>query len=622
MEFANAELERVRICLIGNSKLSQVVHSLIPEFEVLAHITIIDNVFNDAVKAARDLIERQQVDIFISAGANAFYLQDTLPIPVLALKVEQADLIQAVLTARRISSKILLLTYERQEVNLELLSMFDGVELKRHTYSTAEHAKEIFHSLSNEGFGVVIGSSYACDLADYAGLQSVLLYSRESCRNLLRKAIRHAGQHKREQQQSAIGQFLLEQNQHPQLLTNRGGRVVAWNTAAAALIPTISRRRRLDGLLDNKILDAQVLRAEGLLVGDCLCSLNKQPFELQGELIGFLYSFQLSPVAVAVHQDDSQRLVFQSSRMAEVQNQLSVYGATPGTVLVRGETGTGKELAARQVHVFSANAKGPFVAINCAAIPAELFESELFGYADGAFTSAKSGGKSGLLESANNGTFFMDEINSLPLPQQAKLLRVLQEREVSPVGARRAIPLNIKFVAACNVDLMEEVRTGRFREDLYYRISTFVVHIPPLRERVEDIPLLISYLMRRESQRYGLEVEPEALIKGMGALFRRYHWPGNVRQLENVVERLIVSQRLYGSCDALLEALPRVIPELYAPLSEGEGGGHLHHVEQEEIVKAMQLFGGNKSMAAEYLGISQTTLWRRLKRLHNAEVQL
>lgn len=616
MEFDNVDFEPVRICLIGNSKLSQVVQSLVPEFESLAHITIIDNVFNDAVKAARDLIEREQVDIFISAGANAFYLQNTLPIPVLALKVERTDLINAVLTAQRISSKILLLTYERQEINLDLFGLFDGIELVPYTYSTAEHAKEIFHSVRNEGFGVVIGSSFACDMADKAGLQSILLYSRESCRNLIRKAIRQAGQYKREQQQSAIAQFLLEQSQHPQLLTNCSGKVVAWNAAAGTLIPTIKKRRGLVGVLDRKVLDAQVLHAEGLLLGDRLCTLNKQPFELNGELTGFLYSFQLSAVA-APHEDD-RRLVYQSSRMVEVQHQLNVYGATPATVLVRGETGTGKELAARQVHVSSANNKGPFVAINCAAIPAELFESELFGYADGAFTSAKSGGKSGLLESANNGTFFMDEINSLPLPQQAKLLRVLQEREVSPVGARRAIPLNIKFVAACNVDLIDEVQAGRFREDLYYRISTFVVHIPPLRERVEDIPLLIRYLVNRESKRYGVELEPDSLIKAVDPVFKRYHWPGNVRQLENVVERLIVSHGIYGGCKGLLEALPRIIPELYAPLSEAEGGGHLHQIEQEEIVKALELFGGNKNMVAEYLGISPTTLWRRLKRLQNS----
>jgi len=618
VNFDNAESERVRICLIGNSKLSQVIHSLIPEFESLAHITIIDNVFNDAVKAARDLIECEQVDIFISAGANAFYLQNTLPIPVLALEVERTDLIHAVQTAQRISKKILLLTYQRQEISFDLFGLFEGLELVPYTYSTAEHAKEVFHSVRDEGFGVVIGSSFACDMADYAGLQSVLLYSRESCRNLLRKAIRQAGQHKREQQQNAIAQFLLEQSQQPQLLTNCNGKAVAWNAAAGALIPTLQKRRGLVGVLDRKVIDAQVLRAEGLLLGDRLCSLNKQPFELNGDLIGFLYSFQLS--SVAVPQDDDRRLVYQSSRMVEVQHQLNVYGATPATVLIRGETGTGKELAARQVHVSSANSKGPFVAINCAAIPAELFESELFGYADGAFTSAKSGGKSGLLESANNGTFFMDEINSLPLPQQAKLLRVLQEREVSPVGARRSIPLSIKFVAACNVDLMDEVQAGRFREDLYYRISTFCVHIPPLRERVEDIPLLVSYLVHRESKRYGIELDSESLIKAVDPIFRGYHWPGNVRQLENVVERLIVSHDLYGGFQALLEAMPRIVPELYAPLSDSESGGHLHQVEQEEIVKALQLFGGNKNMAAEYLGISPTTLWRRLKRLQNAEV--
>jgi transcriptional regulator, propionate catabolism operon regulatory protein len=290
--------------------------------------------------------------------------------------------------------------------------------------------------------------------------------------------------------------------------------------------------------------------------------------------------------------------------------------------LIRGETGTGKELAARQAHQASANAKGPFIAINCAAIPAELFESELFGYADGAFTSAKSGGKSGLLEAANGGTFFMDEINSLPLSQQAKLLRVLQEREISPVGSRRPIALNIKFVAAANVDLMEEVRAGRFREDLYYRISTFQVHMPPLRERPEDIPVLTEFLMRNESLRYGIEVALEDLVKGITPIFRRYRWPGNVRELENYVERLIVSLKLYGNWELLVESLPRVLPELYEQPTIEPRGGHLHNIEQEEIVKALQMFGGNKAQAAEYLGISQTTLWRRLKRIRGGEDEL
>src|SRR5690606_11317851 len=211
---------------------------------------------------------------------------------------------------RRISSKILLLTYERQETNYELLDMFEGVELIHRSYSTAEHAKEIFHSLRNEGIGVVIGSSYACDLAEHWGLESVLVYSRESCRNLLRKAIRHASQYKRERQQAATEQYLLEQNPQPQVLTNRSGPVIAWNSAATSLITKLGRRRRLNGVLDSKVLEAHSLRVEGLLVGDRLCSLNKQPFEVDGELVGFLYSFQLSPLALP--QSDGRRLVFQS----------------------------------------------------------------------------------------------------------------------------------------------------------------------------------------------------------------------------------------------------------------------------------------------------------------------
>lgn len=620
MEFANAELDRARVCLIGNSQLSRLVHSLIPEFEALASITIIDNIFNDAVRAARDLIERQAVDVFISAGANAFYLHDTLPIPVLALKVEQTDLVQALLTARRISSRILLLTYERQETNVELLGLFDGMELSHHTYRTAEHAKEIFHNLRDQGFGVVIGSSYACDLAEQWGLESVLLYSRESCRDLVRKAIRHAGEYKRQQQQHELVQFLLEQSTNAQILTNREGRVVAWNAGAHSLVPSINRRRRLDGLFDTRVLEADSINAEGLLLGERLCSLSKQSFDVGGERVGHLYHVVPSPVAV--QEGDGRSLVYQSSRMADVQNQLLVYGATPGTVLIRGETGTGKELAARQAHQASANADGPFVAINCAAIPAELFESELFGYADGAFTSAKSGGKSGLIESANGGSFFMDEINSLPLAQQAKLLRVLQEREVSPVGARRPIALDIKFIAAANVDLMEEVRAGRFREDLYYRISTFQVHIPPLRERQEDIPVLTEFLMRNESLRYGIDVAIDELVRGVIPVFRRYRWPGNVRELENYVERLVVSLKLYGNWEVLVEALPKILPELYEQPATEARGGHLHNIEQEEIVKALQVFGGNKGQAAEYLGISQTTLWRRLKRIRGGEEEL
>lgn len=612
MDFANAINSKARICLIGNSKLSQIVHSLIGEFESVAQITIIDNIFNDAVRAARDLIDRQQVDIFVSAGANAFYLHDTLPVPVLGLRVSSADLIQATMTAHRISSRILLLTYERQKTNLDVLKVFHDIEIQHCTYATAEEIKEIFHRRRDEGYGVVVGSSYACDLAEQWGMESVLIYSRESCRNLLRKAVRLSGEHKRRRQLMAMSQFLLDQNPHPAVLANLDGTAIAWNAATVQQLPQLARRQRLDAVLDRKLLQEPRFHSERVFLGERLGALSKQPFDVDGQTVGYLYAFTPSPVAKP--QDDRRRLVFRSERMAEVENLLAVYGATAGTVLLHGETGTGKELAARYIHAAGANAGGPFVALNCSAVPAELFESELFGYADGAFTSARSGGRSGLLESANRGSFFMDEINSLPLAQQAKLLRVLQEREVTPVGSRQPIALDLRFITACNVDLIEEVRAGRFREDLYYRISTFAIRMPPLRERPEDIAELTSYMVHREVARYAADVDAQALVAGIVPVFRRYHWPGNVRQLENIVERLVVSHRLYRSCEAILAALPRIAPELYALDADAAvGDGHLQQVEQEAITRALDLFGGNRTRAAEYLGISQTTLWRRLK---------
>lgn len=614
MEFENAELSRARVCLIGNSKLSKMVHSLIPEFQAQANISIIDNIFNDALLSARQMVEQGDVDIFISAGANAYYLKNTLPIPVVALKIRQSDLINAVLKARAISHKILILLHEHQAVEWELLSHLPGVEIVQKSYTTADDANNIFHSLRQQGFGAVVGSSYICDLAEQAGIPYVMIYSRASCRLLLRRAINLAGEYKRERQQQAFAEFMLANTEGATLVTNRDERVVAFNEQARELLANLYRGRRVDKLLDKRFLGADDTVAEGILLNDRLCQVSKRSFDVAEERVGHIYSIKAAPAPRKDEGRDRVELVFKSRRMHEATRLLRVYGSTPGSVLLRGETGSGKELAAREVHEASANSDGPFVAINCAAIPSELFEAELFGYADGAFTHARSGGKSGLLEGANNGTFFMDEINSLPMPQQAKLLRVLQDREVRPVGARKSVALNIKFVAACNHDLLEEVRAGRFREDLYYRLNVFTVHLPSLRDRPEDIEPLTRYFIHRLSARYQLSVEEEPLCRVLLPVFLPYEWPGNVRQLENLLERLMVSSSMYDNLDEFGEAIPGLAPELFESVTGSAADqGHLRQKEQEEILRVLDQFNGNRTQAAEYLGISQTTLWRRLK---------
>ncbi len=612
MGFSADNQSRPRVCVVGNSKFTQVIHSLVDEFRSIAEITVIDRLFSDAVRSAQELAEAQQVDVFVSAGANAFYLKDTLSVPVVGLKVTSADLIHAVLTARRISRRILLLTYERQENDLDVLKVFDDIEVLHCTYTTAEEIKEVFHRHRDEGYGVVVGSSYACDLADQWNISSVLIYSRTSCRNLLRKAIRRAGQHARQRQHESLLQLALDGNSCPTVFTTQGGAVVASNGAALAQIPRFAKRQRLEGILDKQLLDAPRLHAEQTLLGKRPCAVSKEALELADGTPVYAYRFEFSQPAEV--PSDSRRLVFRSQSMAEVQKLLDVYGASARIVLLHGETGTGKELAARAVHAASDHASGPFVTVNCSAIPVDLFESELFGYLDGAFTGAKSGGRSGLLEAANGGSFFLDEINSLCLAHQAKLLRVLQEMEVMPVGGRKAIPLNVKFIAACNVDLTTEMHAGRFREDLYYRLYTFCIHMPPLREHPEDIVILTGYMVRRAVAKYGVGIDVDVLVNGLAPIFRCYHWPGNVRQLENLVERLVVSGRLYQSSQTIVDYLPRLAPEIYADNnSESAAQGRLKNVELEEITRVLRMFGGKRSESAEYLGISPTTLWRRLK---------
>ncbi|MBZ2168602.1 sigma 54-interacting transcriptional regulator [Marinobacter sp. F4216] len=618
MEFNNAESRRATVCLIGNSKLSKMVHSLVPEFSSIAEIVIIDNVFHDALMSARRLVEHDAVDVFISAGANAYYLKDTLPVPVVPLEVRQSDLVEAVLKARRVDRKILLLTHEHQAAWTGFLEYVEGAEIVHRTYQTAEEAKEVFDRVRDDGFGVVIGSSYTCDLAESANIPFVMLYSRESCRQMIQRAVAVAGEYKRESEQRAFTQFLLDSTTEATVVTNRDEQIIGFNGAARSLIAGLSRNRRVDRYLDGRFLQTAETVADGILIGERLCRVAKRSFEIDGQRVGHLYSIKAAPVSAPDADAPSSTLVFQSRKMIEVSHFLKVYGATPGAVLLRGETGTGKELAARTVHESSANRNGPFVAINCAAIPGELFESEIFGYADGAFTNSRSGGQSGLLESANNGTFFMDEINSLPMPQQAKLLRVLQEKEVRPVGARRSIALNIKFVAACNHDLLKEVEAGRFREDLYYRLNVFIVNLPPLRDRPEDIEPLTLHFVRTLGKQYGIETDEAALVEALVPIFREYHWPGNVRQLENLMERLLVSSSMYTSVNQFASNLPTLAPELFerpAGSKSSTDSGHLQAMEQEEILRVLESFNGNKSRTAEYLGISQTTLWRRLKQL-------
>ncbi len=308
-----------------------------------------------------------------------------------------------------------------------------------------------------------------------------------------------------------------------------------------------------------------------------------------------------------------QSIVGRSKALLRVLGQAARVAQHDSSVLIQGETGTGKELLARAIHHNSRRRNHPFIAINCGSIPKDLVESELFGYARGAFTGATQN-KSGLIEAADGGTLFLDEVGELPLDAQVKLLRVVQEQEVPRVGSVTPVKVDIRIVAATHRDLAAMVEDGTFREDLFYRLAVVPLRIPPLRERRSDLPELIDVLFRRARERHRL---PEARLSP--AVLHRltgYRWPGNVRQLENVLERMLV----LAASDAITEAdLPEELQGgVAAPgslwLDLPAEGISLEALERDLISRTLERFGGNQTRAARYLDLSRRTLIYRMEK--------
>jgi DNA-binding NtrC family response regulator len=325
--------------------------------------------------------------------------------------------------------------------------------------------------------------------------------------------------------------------------------------------------------------------------------------------------------------------------MQRIFRLISRVAPTDSTVLIVGESGTGKELVARAIHLQSRRANGPFVPVNCGALPETLIESELFGYARGAFTGAQTA-RAGLIEEADGGTLFLDEIGEMPLITQVKLLRTLENDEVRRLGENETRLVNVRTLAATNKDLHAEVLAGRFREDLFYRLNVVTLELPPLRERREDVGLLATYFLERASRKLGrsaLRFSPQAM-----EAIERYDYPGNVRELENAVERaatltegpiilpddlppVFLAPRLLPRPGQGVEARPAAASEAHPPRTEpaaaplGPQPAHprdtwsLAQLEQEHIQRVLAFHRGNVTAAARQLGISRTTLWRKMR---------
>jgi len=301
-----------------------------------------------------------------------------------------------------------------------------------------------------------------------------------------------------------------------------------------------------------------------------------------------------------------------SPAMKELFRQLRKVVSSSATVLIQGESGTGKELLARAIHQNSPVSRGPFVPVDCSTLSETLLESELFGHVRGAFTGAWRSRK-GLFEASDGGTLFLDEVSNIPLETQAKLLRVLQEREIKPVGSTEPIKLDVRIIAATNQDLRQQVRENKFRKDLYFRLAVVPLFIPPLRHRREDIPLLANHFLYQfaTSHKKNIKgIDPEAMEKLMA-----YHWPGNVRELENVMERavLMADGPVLGKESFLLDLVSTPEDEDYSPGIEPLKEV-IRKAEQRTLEKALKLTNGNREEAAKLLGVSRRNLYYKLSR--------
>ena len=307
----------------------------------------------------------------------------------------------------------------------------------------------------------------------------------------------------------------------------------------------------------------------------------------------------------------SGRPIGTSKSWMEIVRLAETVAPTESTVLLQGESGTGKEVIARYIHTLSNRTEGPFLSINCGALPESLLESELFGHVKGSFTGAVKD-KTGLFLSAEKGSFFLDEIGETTPATQVKLLRVLQHRQIIPVGATESQPIDTRLIAATNRDLEEEIRRGNFRRDLFYRLNVIALHLPPLRERTEDIPLLVDAFLARLAE--NREEPPKQLSESALELVQAYNWPGNVRELENALERaVILSDSDVIPPSALPERVTTLTPERLIE-DRPTPNPTLETIERAYILWVLNSEGGNKTRAAETLGIDPSTLHRKLSR--------
>ncbi|QAU34141.1 propionate catabolism operon regulatory protein PrpR [Janthinobacterium sp. 17J80-10] len=625
------------------SRLALELQGVLPAFAGAADIRIIDLPISDTLQQAQELEREKKVDVFICTGATGAYLRKHLATPVVLMPLADYDILHALERARRVSDRVAILSYRNIHPKLEEVQTLFTVALQQAAYTTLQQAEEAVRQFASEGYEVIIGSSMVTELAEQAGMTGILVTSSSAARQALDDALVIFKSARAEAAKRQSLNTLLQHLTDGVLAVDMAGKVQTINPALAQLLGVSAEWAQLRPVAE---LDAhpdieQVLRT-GIAVENRILRLGTQtvlaniiPIYEDGEQTGAVLTCQ---DAGAVQRADRQlrsstrqtrfvakyrlaHIVGDSTPMKQLLALAERCAQTDATILIQGESGTGKELLAQGVHNASRRRKGPFVAVNCAAFPENLLESELFGYEEGAFTGSRKGGKPGLFEAAHTGTIFLDEIGDMPLPLQTRLLRVLQEREVVRLGSTEPTPIDVRIIAATHRNLRQSIAEGGFREDLYYRLNILRLKLPALRDRKEDIHAIASHILAQVQKRSGTAQMPQQVLQPLLPYLESYSWPGNIRELENVIERAVLSLDGRGDASADARQLRNILGDLFdeenIPITDDDGAGiNLKSLakttELIRIRKVLDECGGNLEHTARRLGISRSTLWRRL----------
>ncbi len=590
------------------------------EYEILVNIGVRSIVSQD-IKS----------DVVIARGVTASALKKFLPnTPVVDLLVSGYDILRSVkeCLVRFQDRKIGIVGSYDMICGAKSIESIMDIELVTVEVNNEDDAELSIAKLKEDGIQTVIGGVMSSDIARRIGMNSLFIESgREGVYFALQEAKRVAAVRRQEQERTEQFRAILNYSDEGIIAVDTQGKINLMNMAAihiTSLDNEVIGRNVRDLLpqldLGKVLVTGKSEIGEVQTVGDQQIAINTVPILIAGETVGVVATFK--PVGAIQELEGKIRekihnrghvaklkfedILGSSKAIKETISVAREFSQVNSNVLIVGETGTGKEVFAQSIHNGSNRYKGPFVAVNCAALPENLLESELFGYVEGAFTGASRGGKFGLFELAHRGTILLDEVSEISPKMQGRLLRVLQEREIMRLGGDRVIPIDVRIIAATNKDLYDLVKQGLFREDLYYRLDILQLSIPALRERGEDIMLLMNHFYKRyciKNKKECKKMNQEAKSKLL-----QYSWLGNVRELKNIAERLAVLSK--NSCVDLQE-VEAVLPNREKAAKDAiRSNGSL---DRECLYQALEETDYHYGKAAAKLGISRTTLWKRLK---------